>query len=85
MQRATSAENEKRLQSGMVCESTRELKKNIFPQMSQMVTDGCPQADGGGERVLIKDERLLMDIRLLMIDYSFIIYFQRCSSSYASS
>ena len=24
----------------------RKLKKNIYPQMAQMVTDGCPQADG---------------------------------------
>ena len=29
-----------------------------YPQMSQMDTDGGPQADGGGEQVLINDERL---------------------------
>ena len=26
--------------------------------MTQMDTEGCPQADGGGEQVLINDERL---------------------------
>ena len=27
-------------------------KKNIYPQMTHMDTDGGPQADGGGEREL---------------------------------
>ena len=49
----------------------QQLKEKIVCQrMTQMDTDGCPQADRG-ERVLIKD-------------YSHIICFQRCSSSYAS-
>ena len=30
-------------------------EKYIYPQMSQMDTDGGPQADGGGEQVLIDD------------------------------
>ena len=28
--------------------------------MTQMDTDGCPQADGGGEQVSITDERLMI-------------------------
>ena len=46
----------------------QQLKEKKYILMD---TDGGPQADGGGERVLIKD-------------YSHIICFQRCSSSYAS-
>ena len=31
-------------------------KKNIYPQMTRMVTDGGPQADFVGERGLINDD-----------------------------
>ena len=40
----------------------QELKeKYIYPRMTQMDTDGCPQADEGGEQLLINDERLMID------------------------
>ena len=50
----------------------QQLKeKFVCQRRTRRKTDGGPQADGG-EQVLIKD-------------YSHIICFQRCSSSYASS
>ena len=33
-------------------------KKNIYPQMTRMVTDGGPQADFVGELLLTNDEEL---------------------------
>ena len=35
-------------------------KKNIYPQMTRMVTDGGPQADFVGERGLINDDWWMM-------------------------
>ena len=36
-------------------------KKYIYPRMTQMGTDGCSQADEGGEQLLINDERLMIN------------------------
>ena len=41
-------------------------KKNIYPQMTRMVTDGGPQADFVGERGLMIDDWLLI-IRTALI------------------
>ena len=32
----------------------------VFTRRTRMDTDGCPQADDGGEQVLITDERLMI-------------------------